>query len=310
MNVISVVRGLVASALVCFSASASADVCEKGCLLDITEAFLEAKASGDISDLEIATSVVSTENGTPVPLGEGATWQDDITIVNRHTFVDPHTQTAIFFGTVAGAAGPDRGWWHYNLRLTLDDDGAIAEVEQISDGTGFKRANALQSPFRETAIFDLVLPEDERSTSAQLIDIANRYWDALEDGDASDVPYAPDCQRTNVGTFSTNLPFTRDRDGDPDFRPQERIGSSCRSFHDRPPFRYDTTNRRFYVVDEARGITIGLAHFKQTGGPATVTFTLMEAFKIANGRIEWMWGPALAWGTPDSGWADWDRPQE
>lgn len=286
--------------------------CNKACLNDVTENFLEAKVRGDLSSLELADNIRMTSNSQITPAGTGPTWNDGISFVNRYTFVDESTQTSIFFGTIAGMPREDdqtREWWHYAVRITLDNEGRVLEIEEQANTKGFKHPSKLEVPFKEAAIFNAVLPEDERVPESEMIAAADSYWDALTTGDGNDVPFGPNCQRTEFGSYSTNNPLTHDRTGNPDFVPQQQIGRSCRKFFDGPRFRWPTDNRRYYVVDEARGVVVGIGQLNKFGENGIPGLTLIEAFKIVNGRIEFLWAPAFAWGIEDSGWDDWERPQ-
>ncbi|MGI9228585.1 MAG: hypothetical protein ACR2P9_01865 [Gammaproteobacteria bacterium] len=284
-------------------------VCNKSCLSDITEQYLEAKARGNTAALPLADNLRVTHNSQPVTVGTGDSWQPEITIENRHTFLDPVTRTAIFFGTIAGKVEENRIWWHYVLRLSVDANGDIAEIEEQSAQTGFQTADKVETPFKEAVIFNAVLPEDERVSATELIRAADGYWDGVTTGEGEDILFTPGCQRTEFGAYTTNNPFTHDARGTTVFVPQPRTGRSCRKFFDAPKFRWTVDNRRYYVVDKARGIVVGIAQFKKFGGDGHKGLILFEAFKIINGRIEFLWAPGFTWGLEESGWPDWERTQ-
>ena len=283
--------------------------CDKACLSDLAERYLDAKSYGDPGLLPLASGLRVTSNSEAAELGEGETWQPGITIVNRHTFVDPRTQTAIFFGTIAGKPEENRDWWHYAVRLTVDSAGDIHEIEEQSTQLGFQTADKVEVPFKESAIFDAVLPEDERVGEYELIRAADSYWDGLTTGDGEDVLFGPDCQRTEFGKYSTNATQTHPRDADPEFVSEPKTGKSCRMFFDGPKFRWTTENRRYYIADEARGVVVGIGQLRQFGEEGHPGLTLIEAFKVVNGRIDFLWAPAFNWGVEDSGWPDWERPK-
>jgi hypothetical protein len=290
------------------AADSVAQSCDKACLSDITEQFLEAKTSGGVDNLPLATALRATANSQVVELGEGHTWVSGITIVNRYTFLDPVTRTSIFFGTIAGKPDANRIWWHYAVRLSVDEHGRILELEEQSNRIGFQTADLVEVPFKEAAAFESVLPEDERVSATELIRVADSYWDGLTSGDGGDVPFSPDCQRTEFGKYSTNATMTHDRTGDPGFVPQPRTGKSCRAFFDGPRFRWRTDNRRYYIIDEPRGVIVGVGQLHKFGDDGIPGLTLIEAFKVVNGRIELLWAPAFEWEVEESGWPDWERP--
>ena len=288
-------------------ASSARAACNKTCLLDVTEEYLEAMVRGDVDRLALSDKIKSTSNSQNVSLGEGDTWQPGITVVNRYTFVDPATRTSIFFGTIAGNPAEDRVWWHYAVRLTLDKNGDLVEIEEQSTRGGFQTANRVEVPFKEAAIFDAVLPKDEQANEDDLIRVADLYWSALSSGEIEGPLFSPDCQRTEFGTYSTNNPVTHD-ERKPDHIEKAKVGKSCRWFFDfGPKFHWPTDNRRYYIVDVPRGVVVGIGQLHQAGEEGIPGITLIEAFKIVSGRIEFLWAPALDWGTEESGWPDWSR---
>lgn len=282
--------------------------CGKACLSDITEQYLDAMARGNATSLPLASTLRVTSNSKVVQVGKGETWRPGITIINRYTFLDSLTRTAIFFGTIAGKPDEKRAWWHYAVRLGVDADGDIIEIEEQSTQLGFQTADKVEVPFKEAAIFDTVLPPGERVSAAELVRAADSYWDGLTSGNGDGVPFGPDCQRTEFGKYSTNSIETHDRNADPDFVPEPRTGKSCSMFFDGPKFRWPTDNRRYYIVDEARGVVVGIGQLHKFGEDGIPGLTLIEAFKVVNGRIDFLWAPAFNWGVEDSGWPDWERP--
>lgn len=298
---------LCAAGLLLASASA-AFACDKTCLSDVTEQFLEVKVTGEIDKLSVASDLRATLNTKEVTLGEGESWETGITIVNRHTFLDPESNTSMFFGTMAGKWPEEEGlrtWWHYVLRLTTDEDGTIREVEEhvLADPI----AADLPRPFREAPVFSQVLPEDERSDAATMIATANSYFDGITNGDGSNVMFGPDCQRTEKGTFRTNQNVESWNSA----KYNVGLATSCRyRFTVRnKQFRWNIDNRRFYIADEARGVVVGIFHFNQHGDDGNPAITVPEALKIVNGRIQYKWAPSFDL-SDSSGWADWDRLEE
>ena len=286
--------------------------CDRACLKDVAEAFLEAKTYNDTASLEVTETVRVTMNGKQVELGQGETWSPGLTIVNRYTAVDLRTGTSIVFATLAGTppeGNERRQWWHYAVRLSVDAQGRLSEIEAHANDGGFATADTLAVPFREAAIFNAVLPEAERRSAVEMIAAADAYWDGLSTGDGARVPFGPDCQRTEFGSYSTNSPWTHSRNGGPDYVPKPQIGRSCRTFFDGPRFRWPTDNRRYYIVDEARGVVVAVGQLNKFGDDGIPGLTLTEAFKIVDGRIEFLWAPAFQWGVEDSGWPDWERPK-
>lgn len=279
--------------------------CNKACLSDITEQFLEAKVSNSLDGLPLSSELRVTSNTQLIELGEGLSWEPGITITNRHSFLDPKTQSVVFFGIIAGPwpeVESRRVWWHYALRLTADDEGNLVEIEEhVRDQ---QDPDTVEKPYIESDIFSSVLPEDERVPESELIAAVESYFDAITYGGGENALFGPDCQRSELGNYRTNQtietwPFDRFNAG---------IPSSCRyRFTVREEqFRWNILNRRYYVVDEARGVVAGIFQFNRHGEDGNPPLNVPEAFKIVNGRISYMWAPAFD-GATESGWPDWER---
>lgn len=292
----------------CFVALPAHGACNKSCLSDITEQFLEAKITGNLNQLPLADDLRATSNGSVVELGQGESWEPGITVVNRHTFLDPRTQSIVSFGTIAGGWPEVEGrrtWWHYAVRLTVDADGNIVEVEEHARSN--QHPENVPRPFPEAALYGSVLPEDERVPAAEMIRVANTYLDGITYGDGADVLFGPDCQRSELGGYRTNQ-IIETWEGE-SFNPG--LPSSCRyRFTVREEqFRWRIENRRFYIVDEPRGVLVGIFQFYQHGDDGNPALTVPEAFKIVNGRISYKWAPAHG-PSEVSGWPEWDRPAD
>lgn len=317
--------------------NANLHTCSKAYLTDITEQYLEAMVRGSLDGLPLASNLRVTSNSRVVKAGEGDTWKPGVRIVNRYTFLDPATRTSIFFGTIA-SGWPEleskRVWWHYAVRLSVDIEGKIFEIEEQScRGQG---ADRVERPFKEAAIFASVLPEDERVSASELIHAAGSYFDALTSGDGSDGLFGPDCQRTECGVYTVNQTLetfeadTANQTPEPpqmeEFPPGLPPGGgtpgpppggflpgfpgSVRSEFDLDDkFRWPVDNRRYYIIDEARGVVVAVVQFHRFGEDGIPGLTLFEAFKVVNGRISFIWAPAFTFCLEESGWPDWERPK-
>lgn len=294
-------------------------LCHKTCLTDVTEQYVEAMVRGTIDGVPLAPRVRATSNSELVKPGKGETWQEGITLVNRYTFLDPATGTSIFYGTIAAKPEPGqkRTWWHYGVRLMVNAKGKISEIEEMSNHLGLKSAQKLEIPFKEAAIYDSVLPEDERVSSAELIRAADSYFSGLTSGEGKKVLFGPDCQRTEFGTYTTNNFKTvdgeetvLDKELDKQFIAEDFVGPSCRSVFDvDEKFHWPIANRRFYITDEARGVVVAVVQFNKLDKEGSLPgLSLIEAFKVVNGRIDFIWAPTFTFGSKETGWPDWQRP--
>ena len=249
--------------------------CDRSCLLQASNLFVEGLLHASIARLPLGPGVRATENGNDVAVGGGSLWGRAARLQYRQTWVDPATQSAMFFGTVADApklpGDPTPAtWWWYEVRLTMPG-GRITEIEEIvwqAPASGFG-SNANQF-WEGDPRFEAIVPHDERMSREELLRVANIYWDALGSGDTRrglSVPFSPDCQRLELGFYTTN----------------NSANTSCVSTFEDVSWRWGVSNRRFYVVDPARGVVAGIGMFNGQGGRPS--FAVPEAFKIENGVI-------------------------
>ncbi|WP_157961098.1 hypothetical protein [Lutibacter citreus] len=278
-------------------------------LTDITEQYLEAMVRGKLEGLPLATNLKVTSNSKASKLGKGDTWKPGVRFVNRYTFVDPITRTSMFFGTVAGGWPEKEGkrvWWSYIVRLTVDKEGNIFEIEEQSSRGNNAAAN-LARPWKEAAIFAPVIPEDERVSTEELIRVSDTYFTALTTGEGTDVLFSSNMQRTEMGGYTVNQ--VQEEWPGSKF-PRGTTSSGRYQFEKDKGFQWRVDNRRWYIVDEARGIAVAIVQFNKHGEKGRSGMTIIEAFKVVNGRIDFIWAPAFNHNLEDSGWSDWERPNK
>ena len=272
--------------------------CDRRCLLRTLTTYTEALTDDDLSRLPLATGVRSTSNGVVTQLGKSAPWGPGRRLPYRQAFVDPVTGAAVFYGILTtpsrpapGAAETPARWWFYVARLKVQGR-RITEVEEIAyekppGGFGADPAS-LTLPDR---IYDTVLPADERSSRAELFHIANAYFDAVSHRiDYHDVPWHPECQRVELGTFTVNAPGT---------------AGSCGGEFQTPRMKWNVENRRFYIADVERGVVLAVGNFTTPPEyPTNNGSVVMEAFKVQDGLIRHISAFFKGNGQPRSGWSD------
>jgi len=251
-------------------------------LLDFTHRYLEALVKRDPFGLPLSPKLKATENGEPLVLGEGL-WKTARAITTRRTIVDSETGQAAFFGVVVEKEDKNA---IFVLRLKIDGL-QISEIETLVAREG---CHPLFSPetLCKSPVWDMVVPETERSSRDRLIAIGNGYFDGIEQSDASIVSIHPDCNRWENGFQTTN---------NPPMLPRSTAGGF-------PRFAYieQVNERRYPIVDEARGIVLGIVRFDIPGdenqGDASSdksientlrtqrrSLFLYELFKIEDGLI-------------------------
>lgn len=293
---------LVAIAAVATQSHAAAKMnCNRRCLLGFLTNYTEALTSNDPSRLAVAGQVRVTSNGSVTTLGHGQVWGGARRLPYRQAFVDPQTQAAVFYGIVtndirsrrpgapAKANSEPMHWWFYVVRLKVEDK-KITEVEEVSyeppKGGFGADPSSLHLPDR---IFDTVLPEDERSSRADLFRIANMYFDAVSHRiDYHKVPWHPECERVELGVFTVNS------EGSP---------GSCGSEFETPSVKWNVENRRFYVADVDRGVVLAIANFTTPPEyPHNNGSVVFEVFKVQDGMIRQIQAFFRGNGQLHSGW--------
>jgi len=250
---------------------ASATDCSRRCLLEFLQTYTEGLLDNDTSRIRVALNLRATSNGVDVQLGKGEVWGLAKRMPYRQAFVDPATGSAMFMGTVTNApTNQGERWWFYMLRLKVVAK-RITEVEEISYD-GMLRGTPASKLTQADRIYDAVLPPDERVSRAELIAIANKYFDVVSGTlDYHDVPWHPECSRLEDAVLTVNQPDS---------------AGSCAGEFKNPRIKWIVKNRRIYVVDVERGVVMAVANFtsppEYPNNNASVVF---EVFKIQDGLI-------------------------
>lgn len=304
----SIRAGLAAVAL-CLGAAASAQVagvpqpeqaCQRECLEGFVNRYLQAMADGNVDPALFAPNARFTENGVEMPLGNEGLWATT-SGVGQYKFYVPDTQTqqVAFLGTVmeqaqSSATGPQQAPAPVGLSLRLRiADGKITEVEQIAArperplGGGAAPA-ASSNPFPATGeavekmgsphpIFLQAVPENERMSRAELVEVADAYFEAVERNTGKDYyPFTDDCVRYENGMLIVGTPGMT-RNGQPVQGCKQQLETSLigavTSIRD----------RRIVAVDRERGIAFAFAFFDHR--PINWSWQLGELFKIEKNQI-------------------------
>jgi hypothetical protein len=270
--------------------AADASTCNRHCLLEILTTYTEALTDNDTSRLHVSPNVRVTGNGLVTPLGKGEVWGSVKRIPFREALVDPVTGAAVFYGVLTNSPTRDQEkWWFYIVRLKVQQR-QITEVEEISyDGMlGGTAASSLHLPDR---VFDTVLPEDERSSREELFAIAGKYFDAVSRVlDYHQVPWGPECERIELGTFTVN----------------SSLGpGSCGGEFKSPRVKWIVENRRYYIADVQRGLVFAIGNFTTPPEyPDNNGSVVFELFKVQDGLIRQIWAFFRGNGQLHSGWGD------
>jgi|HigsolmetaAR201D_1030396.scaffolds.fasta_scaffold04251_4 hypothetical protein len=256
----------------CFAENA----CDRQCLKDIANRYLDALVKHDPKSAPLAPSFRSTENAKDVALGEGL-WQSATALGEfRRVYVDPVQGQAGFFGLIEEQGVPAI----VSLRLKVVDR-KVAESEAIIGRKGV----SLYDPktLAANGPSDAPLPVHLRSSRAEMIAAAASYFDGAQSQDPSIVRQRPGCDRYENGVKMTH------REG----RGAGGVSMSgdCAATIANARQIAAVVDRRYPVVDEEAGVVMATAIFnrppgaKRADGTPWPRLLLTEFFPVENGRI-------------------------
>ena len=260
----------------------SAAACSRACLLGILSDTLDALLKHDPSRLPVAANVRVTENAQELKLGDGI-WKTAQSFSYRQSFVDPSTGQAGFFGVVDEDATSKA---IFALRLKVVNR-EIAEVESLVARKGAHPMFAPENLITVKGIWDTQVPPDERTSRSAMIAAVDSYFQAVEVHKPEIIPFHPSCNRTENGLQTTNNP--------------PRMPLDCRDSIAGLTYISRARDRRYPIVDQARGLVFGIVQFDMPGGQASTPPTadkqiqeqlrmrrsvlIFELFKVESGRI-------------------------
>jgi hypothetical protein len=260
---------------------ASAADCDARCLRGITDRYLSALTQRDASKLPI-DNVKFTENGKALKLGEGL-WKSASALGSfREDYADPSTGNAMVLATVDENGAPAILAARLKVR-----DGKVVELEHV---VARKGSHPLFAPeaLKADPVFAATVPKERRTSRARMIEVANLYFDGIEQNSSKNIPSAPDCDRFENGAKTT-------------FRTP--TSGNCAKSADSLNYIKAVRNRRYFIVDETTGVVACTIVFDIPGGdPITAPansadgqlqttlrqprmLLLSELFKIEDGKL-------------------------
>jgi hypothetical protein len=294
--------------------------CDRGCMTDVVDKYLDANIAHDPSRVPLAKSVKFTENGQHLDPGEGL-WR---TMSGRGTYrvivPDPVAGRVAFLGSIVEDDSPAM----LALQIKIVDR-KITEIETL-----------VQRDSKSAAGFDKIgfdwtgsVAKGDQMSRADLVSIANRYFTGMQMNDGkSDYPFSDDCNRIENGTFTTNQPTPEGK-----ARPDPKTASmysgqwSCMEQFKSGLLHFVSRirDRRYVAVDPEHGLVYSFIFFDHDAG-STRTFTvpdgrtvtagpkqpwtweLAEVFKLEHGKIHQI--QAIMERAPfgmNSGWSTWEQ---
>ena len=237
-------------------------------------AFLHGLADG--AEMGTEASFRFTENGADVT-AHGGRLARAASFIGLQCFADAAQNQVL----LAGVAEFDDGRDAFALRLRFEGD-LVREAEAIvSTGrTGF--FNAVDELEKPDILYLAPVPEGRRSDAAELVRIADSYWDAMEQGDGSMVPVGYRCDSFHNGKKVTNnLELL--------LSPDKAVHSVASLIAGTRPARPVVAERRFPVIDVELGLVVSIVvadlHPIPNGRPDSGSFYMAVVFKIVDHEI-------------------------
>jgi hypothetical protein len=275
---------LAISACIAIAPHSRAAECGEECLVDVMNTYLDAMVViRDIAAVPVAANVKVTENGQRVPLGSGI-FKSARAIPYRHIFADATT------GQVGLHAVADEGGRLavFSARLHVTD-GRIDEIDTITAREGEASLFAPETMIAPDPLYEEILAPHQRTPRQQMIAAANGYYEGIVNGDPSLVPAAPGCWRVENGVQTQKIPALV-------------LAGHCNLGHKAFAYINPIRNRRFPLVDEARGLVWALVIMDIKATPPVLdaqgnvvqpgrkprSILVRELFKISSGKIRRM----------------------
>lgn len=174
--------------------------CDRECLENTIENYLQALAAQDVGRIKVTDDVVFSENNQVLELGDGSWKTMTGTGSYRHYFADPQAGQVAVISTMRENG---RGVI-YDLRLRLEGD-RISEIESmiIRSPDSAARYEAMGKP---PPNFRHVIPAAQRNSRDELLAIPRKYLKGMENNDP-DGDYSffdGDCNRYEHALRTTN----------------------------------------------------------------------------------------------------------
>ena len=305
-SVITIVLALISVAGATLQAQNGSGPCDRACLENFADRYLDALVAHNPKVLPIARNVKFTENGVRLEVGD-AQWKT-VTGKGKYRIVvaDPDAGQVAFIGTVLEEArGPEGTPTAIALRLKIENR-QIAEIETLMVRSTAPAGARGAPPAPPTGaavnmerlgtanpLFTQTIPAAERMSRADLIKVANMYFSGMEKNDGKgEYPFTDDCNRIENGSLTTNVP---PRGGQP--RPDPKTSNSyssawgCKEQFESGliHFVWRIRDRRFVAVDRERGLVFSFAFFDHALGPDR-TFKAPDGRTVTGGPIDpWTW---------------------
>lgn len=300
-------------------------LCDRACMTGHVDRYLDALVRHDPTGLPLNRDVKFTENTARLTVGKEGLWvaASEAPTGFRIHAIDVGAGQAGFYGVMKERGRP----LIIALRLRLVN-GQITEIEHV-----------LARNLRPETVKNMATPRPEfvtpvapakRLPRQQMVNIADSYFEAIEQANGKLAPFADDCvRRENGGQTTYNskpVPWPVSLGSKQADEAMAYIGTlSCSDQLDTHVMDFITRlwPRRHEIVDEELGIVFSFPMFQHRGGTGTIKIYNVpgvdslplggsssnlqagELFKIDGGRITAVeaMGTSLPYGTK-SGWGE------
>ncbi|HSG33483.1 MAG TPA: hypothetical protein VLA37_03040 [Sphingomonadaceae bacterium] len=273
------------------------NTCLRACLEAAVETYVQAMVDGDAANAIFASHVRFTENGVQMPFGNEGLWAT-ASGVEGYRLIVPDVVTGNVAAlltvkeqgrTSATGAELPADPVGISLRLRVDRSGKISEVEQIvarpdrplgpaptpAPGAWPPTGQAVEALGSPWPGYLEAVPEAERHTRAELVEMANAYFEAVERNTGKDYyPFTDDCLRIENGMTVVSPPD-----------PSAPNRQTCKRQLETSLIGVVTgiRDRRIVAVDIERGVVFAFAFFDHRN--INWTWQLGELFKVDKGNI-------------------------
>jgi hypothetical protein len=260
------------------SGAAFGATCDRSCLKTTLERYLDAVVEHNPAAAPLSAGFRQTENAMVRRTGTGL-WQSAKAVGKlQRRYFDAESGQAGYFGTLEEASGTAI----VTVRLKVEDR-KITEAEWVvsrkgDPGIGPQAGSQANAAFNDSDYLiahppaERVVPKGERLSRADLIAIANSYFDGLSAHDGTIITAHPGCTRVENGVLTTQRPVQGGN-------PTDCTGSGAMTNI------FAVTARRYPIVDEEAGVVLGLVLFERKPGVAMRRNLLSEWFFIEQGKI-------------------------
>jgi hypothetical protein len=271
--------------------NAVASACDRACLYGFLDEYLDALKMKDPSRLPLAKDFRYSENNVMMDMGDGV-W-GTVTGLGAYNLrmADPTNGEVGFYGLVDETNATSA----FALRLKVED-GKISEAETLirrSEGGPFpSKPNLIDKP-----VLNEIVPPETRRPRERMIALVDGYFSTLQLNDGVlFTQFDDNCNRVENGLQTTH---------NPDLMKTIPVANlSCAEQFKLGNYRYDdrVRDRRYFLVDEERGLVMSAAFIDHAGRLANFALTdgrviqspvrtpstlcLLELFKIRDSKIQ------------------------